>query len=1148
MSITYSRPTHQWNGRELFFSGALPIFATALFFTLNVLRISELHQLPSLVGIGASAGGLQALEAFFGAIPEDTGLAFVVVQHLSPHVESELARLLSRTTTMPVIELTENVMPRANHVYVNSPLSDVRVERELRLSDRDVEARGSFLSIDNFLISLANSHGPEAFAIILSGMGSDGSRGIKEIKERGGFVLVQSPLSAEFEGMPDAAIRQRVADYIDTPEGLAQQLVNICRIRREHVLRPEITEEETYGPLWRELFALIEAERSINFVNYRPSTLVRRLEKRMLLRQCPRMEDYLELVQHDREELTTLAASFLIGVTAFFRDEPAFEEIWREVIPALFRSGDGIRPIRIWMPSCSTGEEVYSMAMLLERYKEENKNKREYRIFASDVDRQAIQTATLGLYHESSMVNVPANLLGRYFFHRRNGYEATQWLKEKILFAVQNLLTDPPFIHIDLVVCRNFLIYVNNEAQEQIIGNFHFSLRPGGFLFLGPSESLGHHRQSFITVSQRWKIFSSRPEISAPAPRTGKLPSSDMLIGQNSRPAESVKYSSDQNAEAVPFPPASSEPTMDDHFAQLLAARYAPPGLFVNHEYDIVYIHGDLDNLLHFPRRHARLNLDTVLNEEASILIRAGVDAAYSSSKTGQFSELPISNAQGERQMVRVKIYPPEREGPRDGLVLVEFSEQRAVEGDFQEIPALIPDEIMREQIKVLEEELLRARSQARRLLNELEATNEELQTSNRELMASNEEMQSTNEELQSVNEELYTVNSEMERKNLALNAAHNDINHLLESTQIGTIFLDQKLNIRRFTPSIRRQFDLHLTDIGRPLSAFKGSFSSINLLEIGKQVLRQGIRFEQEVTNDKGNNYLLRILPYRTADDNPDGIVVTFIGIQELVEARTQLRDTARKYEAVFKYSTDTVLVLTDTGRITEINRPLAEEEPEMLNGGYFTELLANDQQRAEFNQIFRSVLDEQTSQSGEFIITGHRGKVEFHYAINFIPVMLSRTDTRNTPETGGRTMLMVRDITEEVKDREATAQLLSEYRAIIEETDSQAGIMDVEGNILSLNRTATPQMAVEDFISANVCDFLTESGTKKFRMSIARLKSGSFYERVEYTEEDLEASYPERYSLVDYRPLYVNGELALITVNNALDTEEQKGNAISD
>ena len=1062
-------------------------------------------------------------------------MAFVVVQHLSSDHESHMAELLARQTSLTVVPVVDTMDLKPNVIYVRTPAIELEIkDQQVVTSERIRSGKGAFYPIDRFFISLAHQRREKAIGIILSGMGTDGSRGVDIIKEYGGLVLVQSPVSAQFTGMPNSAIRSDIADLVGPPEQLARRLAGMVQLETSIQFDESTEDPLSSSQLARRLINLIKQREGVDFSSYRTTTIRRRIEKRMLITQTPVNSQYLDLARQNREECRALAKSFLIGVTRFFRDAEAFDVLQQEIIPKIFRDAPAGQPVRVWVPSCSTGEEAYSLAMLLENYHREHAPNREYKILASDVDSNSVKIANHGFYPENIKADVPQEFLRQYFTSEIGGYQIIAQLRDRILFAVQDLLHDPPFIRVDLVSCRNFLIYINIETQARVLSNFHFALNPGGHLFLGSSESLGKLQDAFSPLSRRWKIFTRQPHDALPLPSMARSPVQSEWDKEPGKDIHPPKINQLTTFEASPISTMAtpSSTMIRDPFAQYLADRYAPTTLFVTANYDIVYINGNVDGLLTFPRQHASFNLQRVLSTEVSTILCSAVDDALGNTTDEQVKNagvnVPDIELRGRKYSTQVRRAELLEYPAPVGIIIMQPVE--GTEDGMQEPTGKITrsDDLIRRRIQSLEEQLLQSNLRTQKLLAELEATNEELQTSNRELLASNEEMQSTNEELQSVNEELYTVNNELQQKNEQLNRLNSDVNHLLESTEIGTIFLDDRLLIRRFTPTIRRQFDLHSSDVGRPISSFSSSFEDLDLVAKCQRVLDTFTRHEEEVVDQKGQDFLLRILPYRGLDETEAGLVVTFINIKDLVDTRKRLEDMATKYKALLVHSSSTIVLVGAAGRIQEINKWVKpDRKPEELVGKYFTDLVAEDSQRVIFDNALRRVFTEHQPAQIQLVLEGTEPD-GVHLDVALIPASENLAGERvSEPQV----LLIIRNVSKRVHHDHHTNSILEEYRQRLNHLDTQGGLIDPDGKIIYLNRSTDPTHQAVDYMDRNVRDFLTPSGQVKFERALERIANGSFEEIIQYLPEDLLiAPIKETGTRVIYRPIIADRTLRLI------------------
>ena len=1081
-----------------------------------------------IVGIGASAGGLEALEDFLKDLPGEIDAALVIVQHLSPNHESSMEEILQRATDMPVHSLNEDVELVSGAVYVKSPNRDVRVDGSgLRIIDRPTDQGHLYLPIDEFFFSLAAARGSEAIAIILSGMGTDGSRGVKDIKEAGGIVMVQAAASARFDGMPQATIRQRVTDIIGTPAELAERLALI--LQSEGLFPEEAVDLATLteGEVVTQLLEYIRKTQRIDFTEYRRATILRRVEKRMLINQISELTDYVGFVMDNEAELQILRHSFLIGVTRFFRDREAFDIFQSQILPQLFSADEPHREVRLWVPSCSTGEEVYSYAILLAEYLRENRLTNRFKIFGSDVDRHSITLASAGEYDATIAADVPRELLRRYFTPHPTGYSVTTEIKERILFAVQNLLIDPPFIRIDFLACRNFLIYISTQAQRGVIANFHFALQPDGFLFLGPSENLGELTNYFKYVHRRWKFFQKRPadkriinhrlgRLSPASKRTGIIDVGDVVLppstGKNS--ASPQRQTSDGNQGM-------------DYFSRYLADRYAPPTLFIDQNYTVIYLSGDFSDLLRLPRYNALMSLRTLVEEEVQDLLVSGVDRVLETGNSASLDRVNFKRRSGDPLPLRVRfssVRIEAHEGPVAQLEFLPLPDQQRSEPDDEALEHFV-EVRFREQIKQLEDQLHRSEQRAQKLYNELEATNEELQSSNRELLASNEEMQSTNEELQSVNEELYTVNAEFQRKNDELNNINNDVNNLLKSTQISTIFVDSDLSIRRFTPGVSQLFDLYNSDLGRPITAFATPFAGLNMAEICQEVLENNTRHDEEIHDRNGNHFLLRVLPYLTEEEMVEGVVITFVDIRDLIETRHQLTDLAHKYRAIFDYADEVIAIIRENSRILEINQSLVGVPEDSVIDTYLADYITSDEDKVRFSEALRSIFDAGSVQSLAITLGGENGETVYAQ-LEVIPIQQFDGESEGSVE---QAMVILHDITELTEQRRAADAIIAQYQMILANNSTGGGLIDMSGNLATLNDVGIFEDRTSEYLSKNLRAFLSPAAMNRYRLALQKIRSGAESATVFYPASELINDESDR--TVCYRPVYDGDRLLFLS-----------------
>ena len=890
-----------------------------------------------IVGIGASAGGLTAFEAFFSTMPADSGpgMAFVLVQHLARDHKSILSDLIRRYTSMEVFDVEDGMKIRPNCVYIIPPNRDMAlVNGALQLLEPTL-ARGIRLPIDFFFRSLAQDQHDHAICIVLSGTGSDGSLGVRAIKGEGGMVIVQRPETTGYDGMPRSAIATGMVDFILSPHEMAAQLLAYVAhaFGKSLIAGTPQTSPPTDG--LATVFHLLRSQTTHDFSQYKRNTIIRRVERRMAVHQIARLEDYVRYLQLTPTEVDALFRDLLIGVTNFFRDAEIFDEIQKQVIPQLFAGKPPGSVVRVWVPGCSTGEEAYSIAMLLRERMEELKETFRVNIFATDIDREAIEHARAGVYPASIVADVSPERLA-HFFDQENpdgsSYRIHKTIRDMLIFSEHNLIKDPPFSKLDLVSCRNLLIYMGADLQKRLMPLFHYALKPGGMLILGSSESIGDFTNLFANIDRTAKIFQRKPDASG-SHRDG--------IARMLSPIA---------AEEVPRPPRGSIRNETKLPLQEIAARtileyFAPVGALVNERGDILFLLGRTGRFLEPTPGEASLNIFRMAREGLRGDLTIALHRAVSLQMPTRQSGLRVQN-EANSTSVNLTILPvpadTEAAIPR-GLFLVIIEEQLVVGSKFSSEPAVdsesgatavLPD--LNDYILRLKQELRAKDEYLQTAIEELETSNEELRSAHEEMQSVNEEMQSTNEELetskeelQSVNEELATVNSELQAKVSDLSRSNNDMKNLLSGTGIGTIFVDHRLRILRFTPTVSVLINLIETDVGRPVDQIRSNLASYDHLAADvKEVLNTLVPKELEVQTNSGEWYLLRFRPYRTLENVIEGAVITFTEITAMKSAQLALRDSEvlRRLAVVVRDSRDAILVQNMKGSILAWN-PGAEK-----------------------------------------------------------------------------------------------------------------------------------------------------------------------------------------------------------------------------
>ena len=869
------------------------------------------------VGIGASAGGLEAIDAFFTHMSSQSGLAFIVVQHLSPDYKSLMVELLSKKTAMPVHRAEDGMTVAADNVYLIPPKKNMTIfHGKLLLKDQD-PARGINLPIDIFLRSLAEDTAERSIAIILSGTGSDGTRGVRAIKEFGGMVMVQSEESAKFDGMPRAAMSTGVADFILPPEKMPEQLMAFVEhpyVSREKRSETLLSDEDSLTRIFSEL----REKTKVDFTYYKPSTITRRIERRMTVNQIDDLAEYVRYLHTYPGEVMTLYRELLIGVTSFFRDPGAMQELLETTLPELLKRAQN-REIRFWVAGCSTGEEAYTVAILAREAMERLKISRDIKIFATDIDRDAIVTAGNGVYPESIAADLTPILLGKYFYRREENYQIARHVREMVVFAQHNLVKDPPFTKIDMVSCRNLLIYLQPVLQQKALEMFNYSLDAKGILFLGTSETVGEMSDCFETVHQKFRIYRSRG-------KTRTQPK-DLSVS----PQDAVRYRMPTYGARIARPrhAGRDDDQMIQRYLNVLADHVIPLSVIVNEQMQALHIIGNTEGFFKVPSGRTDHDITKMASADLAIPLATGIQKVFRTQREVSYANIRLRYMEMNRSL-RLRILPlPEKKG-YDPLAAVFFQEiqdkakKDADSGDDYDV-----GEETRQRIGDLEQELQFARENLQATIEELETSNEELQATNEELLASNEELQSTNEELQSTNEELYTVNAEYQSKIIELTELNNDVENLLTSSRIGKLLLDEDLEIRKYSPEVGKIFNILEKDLGRPIAHISHRLADFDPVAVARQVLADHRPIEKDVQTDHGAWYLARILPYHIAPNTYSGVVMTFIDITELKSTQDQLDESRQSTTDISQYMPAGLFVyrLNDQGDLVlESSNPEAE------------------------------------------------------------------------------------------------------------------------------------------------------------------------------------------------------------------------------
>ncbi len=842
-----------------------------------------------IVGIGASAGGLEALEKFLSNVPAGCGMAFVIVQHLDPTHKAALAELLQRTTSMPVVQIRDRMRVAPNHVYVIPPNRDLSILHGVLHLLEPSAPRGMRLPIDGFFRCLADDCQDNSIAVILSGMGSDGCLGLRAIKEKAGTVFVQS--DAKFDSMPRCAIDAGLADVIAPAELLPGKIIT-CLNHPACVDQNNLSLALTEQGALEKIIILLRTQTGQDFSPYKKNTLYRRIERRMGLHQIVTIADYVQFLRHNLQELNILYRELLIGVTSFFRDPDAWEQLCTKALPKLFAERPKGAVLRAWVPACSTGEEAYSLAIMFREALEQVKPSPGFslQIFATDIDTDAIARARRGVYPLNIAADVNEQRLDRFFVKDESAYRIVKDIREMIIFAPQNVVMDPPFTRLDILSCRNLLIYLAPEMQKKLLPLFFYSLTPGGILMLGTSETVGSNSTLFNPLSGKMRLFSRQDTAQPPLPLAIPAAASEI------RHDESVEKRGD---------PGQSErmASLQSLADELMLQHFCPPAVLTNAGGDILYVGGRTGKYLEPATGSANWNIFVMAREGLRYELSEAFHRALHTRKPCTIVGAQVGN-NGGTQAVEITVQSLAEPEKLSGMVLVLFADVPASAHAQASAQTRLPSQY-KTRLAALERELVCTREQVQTIREEMQTSQEELKSANEEMQSTNEELQSTNEELttsreemQSMNEELHTINQELQAKVDELSGANSDLKNLLDSTNIATLFLDKALRIRRFTASAAKIINLIPGDMGRPVTDIASDLLYPALDDDAQEVLRTLVPRELRVATRGGLCFNVRIVPYRTLDNCIDGVVVSCVDITDVINLENQLREAQARLE----------------------------------------------------------------------------------------------------------------------------------------------------------------------------------------------------------------------------------------------------------
>ena len=1004
-----------------------------------------------IVGVGASAGGLEALTRLLEHLPSNTGMAFVLVQHLDPRHDSKLTEILGRSTRMPVTEVSPGLRILPDHVYVTPANAELGVADGVFRLDPRRRDRGRDLAIDHFFQSLAETHKSRAIGVILSGSLSDGALGLRAIKAEGGVTFAQDEESARFPDMPRAALAAGAVDFVDPPDRIAQALARIgaqalARVGVQARLRRPRSESDEAAAAGKaeiaRILAMLRRSSGVDFSSYRQTTVTRRIVRRMALRKAENLKKYVAMLREEPQELQSLYEDILITVTAFFRNPDVFQSLKTVVFPSLLKDRPADLPVRIWVPGCSTGEEVYSIAITLFESLEVMDVPPPIQIFATDISETAIEKARSGSYLENSMVNVSPERRRRFFSKTGYSWQISRSIRETCVFARQNLTADPPFSNLDLISCRNLLIYLEPVLQKRVLPLFFYALRPAGYLMLGNAESISGFGELFAAVDRRQRIFQKRPGAD--------------------RPPLSFQRAAAPPARTEAAPEAAAEPTavqLQKEADRLVLGRFGPSGVLVDEDYQIVQFRGHTSRYLEAAPGAASFSVLKMAREGLMVELRAALLKAKRTGKPVRTDSVRV-RYDGLSRPVHLEILPLREDAShrRHYLVLFEEAEEKTKPGRADRPLSAHAHErrLSHERTVKLEQELTATKDYLQSIIEGQEASNEELKSANEEILSSNEELQSTNEELetakeelQSTNEELSTLNEELQNRNTELNQLNNDLNNLLRSTNLAVVILDRQGRLRRFTPQAEKLLNLIPSDLGRRMRDIQPNFRIPDFEKLVTHVIERVQDREREVQDREGRWYLMHARPYQTLDNRIDGAVIVFFDIDPMKRSLEEVNKARDYAESLVETVREALVVLDESFCVRTANQSfyrIFRLAPLRTQGKPLQELWSLDDSGSELKARLELMAREEAPLQDLELRLDVEGERR--------TLLLNATRVLLPGETQRLVFLAIEDITERKRSEAALRASEAQYRLIFETAREGIWLMDAEsGKLLDVN-----------------------------------------------------------------------------------------------